>query len=367
MPPTPPEPLEAFPFVVGEARSGTTLLRVMLDAHPELSIPPESYFVSGLYPYRSRYERDDGFDLPRFAKDLRGLHKFRDWDLPEETLKWAFGQPMTGGTYPDAIRLLYRIYATAHEKPRYGDKSPGYVARMKLLVQLFPEARFVHIVRDVRSVALSLVEMPAEWGTRSVPEGAARWRHRVGRGHAEGTALGPDRYLETRYEDLVADPERELRRMLEFLLLPWDDAVLNYADRGLSRVPEGSQAIHGNVAPGADEDPRLARADVPRGPRGGGGHRGRRAHRDGLRAGSPVAEPGRTGASEGNPGGVGGLPPQEEAQGAAAPASRRRPAPRPRPVARVAPAEGRLKHPAAAPRLDGPPENTGNTRTWLSW
>jgi hypothetical protein len=154
---------------------------------------------------------------------------------------------MPGGRYPDAVRLLYQTYAAAHDKPRYGDKSPGYVTRMQLLVRLFPEARFVHLVRDVRSVALSLVEMPEEWGTRTVPEGAARWRHRVGRGHAEGTALGPDRYLEVRYEDLVADSGRELRRVLAFLVLPWDDAVLRYAERGLSRVPQGSRAIHGNV------------------------------------------------------------------------------------------------------------------------
>ncbi|HXJ65500.1 MAG TPA: sulfotransferase [Actinomycetota bacterium] len=248
MSPTPPEPLPAFPFVVGEARSGTTLLRVMLDAHPQLSIPPESYFVSGLYPYRSRYERNGSFDLARFAGDLQGLHKFRDWDLDANVLGEVFASPMPRGTYADAIRLLYGTYATAHDKPRYGDKSPGYVTRMKLLVQLFPEARFVHIVRDVRSVALSLTEMPAEWGTRTVPEGAARWRHRVSRGHTEGTALGPDRYLEVRYEDLVGDAEQELRRLVEFLLLPWDDAVLHYADRGLSRVPEGSHDIHGNVA-----------------------------------------------------------------------------------------------------------------------
>ncbi len=238
----------AFPFVLGEARSGTTLLRVMLDAHPQLSIPPESYFVSGLYPYRARYERHGSLDLPRLSRDLAGLRKFRDWDLPADALAAAFASPMPGGSYPDAIRLLYGTYAAAHGKPRYGDKSPGYVTRMKLLTRLFPEARFVHIVRDVRSVALSLAEVPGDWATRSVPEGAARWRHRVSRGHAEGMALGGDRYAEVRYEDLVADPERELRRLVEFLLLPWDDSMLRYAHRGLSRVPKGSQAIHGNVA-----------------------------------------------------------------------------------------------------------------------
>jgi hypothetical protein len=247
VPPTPPEALPAFPFVVGEARSGTTLLRVMLDAHPELAIPPESYFVSGLYPFRTRNERGGAFDLPRLAVDLQGLGKFRDWDLPAGALAAAFGERMPGGSYADAIRLLYRTYAEAHGKPRYGDKSPGYVTRMGLLAGLFSEARFVHIVRDVRSVALALVEMPREWGTRTVPEGAAGWRHRVGRGHLEGLALGPDRYLEVRYEDLVTEAERELRGILEFLLLPWDDAVPRYAERGLSRVPQGSRDIHGNV------------------------------------------------------------------------------------------------------------------------
>jgi hypothetical protein len=247
VPPSPPEALSAFPFVVGEARSGTTLLRVMLDAHPHLAVPPESYFITGLYPFRSRYERGGALDLPRFASDLQGLRKFRDWDLSQKALEDSFAESMPGGSYPDAIRLLYRTYAGAHGKPRYGDKSPGYVTRMGLLGKLFSEARFVHIVRDVRSVALSLVEMPEEWGTRTVPEGAARWRHRVSRGHAEGAALGPDRYLEVRYEDLVADSEHALRRIIDFLLLPWDDAVLRYAERGLTRVPEGSQAIHGNV------------------------------------------------------------------------------------------------------------------------
>jgi hypothetical protein len=220
----------------------------MLDAHPQLAIPFESYFITGLYPFRRRYLLADGrFDLPRFARDLSRLKKFRDWDLSPEALRRAFGEPAHGG-FPDAIRLLYRTYADAQGKPRYGDKSPGYVTRMKLLLSLFPEARFVHIVRDPRAVALSLVEMPREWGTRTVPEGAARWRHRVGRGHREGMNLGPQRYVEVRYEDLVADPERTLRAVLAFLLLPWDDAVLQYGEGALSRVPERQRDIHRNVA-----------------------------------------------------------------------------------------------------------------------
>ena len=126
----------------------------MLDAHPSLAIPPESYFITGLYRFRGRYERRDGtFDYPKFARELQGLRKYRDWDLPEETLMGAFAS-VGPGSFADAVRLLYTTYATSQGKKRYGDKTPGYVARMKLLTEIFPEASFVHIIRDVRSVAL---------------------------------------------------------------------------------------------------------------------------------------------------------------------------------------------------------------------
>jgi hypothetical protein len=220
----------------------------MLDAHPSLAIPPESYFITGLYRFRGRYERRDGtFDYPKFARELQGLRKYRDWDLPEETLMGAFAS-VGPGSFADAVRLLYTTYATSQGKKRYGDKTPGYVARMKLLTEIFPEASFVHIIRDVRSVALSLSEITDEWGTATVPQGAARWVHRVGRGHRDGLALGPQRYLEVRYEDLVEQPERELRRLIDFAELPWDDAVLDYEDRAMSRIPEGSRTIHANVS-----------------------------------------------------------------------------------------------------------------------
>jgi Sulfotransferase family len=241
--------LAVFPFVVGEARSGTTLLRLMLDSHPDLAVPPEAYFVTGLSKQRQRYERNATVDLPRLLDDLTGLDTFADWkrDVPQDVLRDAFSAPARG-SYADAIRLLFHTYAGAHDKPRYGDKTPGNVTRMSLLAGLFPEARFVHLIRDVRSVALSLAEMPEGWGSSSVPAGAARWRSRIMRGRATGEALGNARYREVRYEDLVADPERTLRGILEFLEVPWNDAVLRHADRADHRVGDGRHDIHRNVA-----------------------------------------------------------------------------------------------------------------------
>jgi hypothetical protein len=190
-----------FPFVVGCSRSGTTLLRAFLDAHPLLAVPSESHFA--LAPdsrtVRRALRREPWFALWGIAApDLRGL----------------------GGA--DAVRALFAAYAAAHGKPRYADKTPHYVSHLPALADRFPEARFVHVVRDGRDVALSLLEVP--WGPDDVEGAALHWRRRVLEGRDSG--LGAERYREVRYEALVADPEPELRALVAWLELPYDPTML---------------------------------------------------------------------------------------------------------------------------------------------
>jgi hypothetical protein len=222
-----------FPFVVGCERSGTTLLRLMLDAHPQLAVPPESYFIVDLWRRRSRYARIDGTIEPDpFRRDLQRHRWFRYWDVPAETLEVALDRP---ARFPDAIRRLYAAYARLHGKPRYGDKTPAYVQHVRLLADLLPEARFLHLIRDGREVALSLAEVP--WGPGNVLDAAIHWAERVERGRRSGPALGHDRYREVRYERLVADPERELEGVAAFFDLGFDRSMLRHAERSRVRVP----------------------------------------------------------------------------------------------------------------------------------
>ena len=190
-----------FPFVVGCSRSGTTLLRALLDAHPLLAVPPESHFAV----------------LPRLR--LRRDPWFRLWEIDPPDLR--------GLGVADAVRAVFAAYAAAHGKPRYADKTPHYVSHLPLLADRFPEARFVHVVRDGRDVALSLLEVP--WGPDDLEGAALHWRRRVLEGRAAG--LGPARYRELRYEALVADPERELRGLAAWLELSYDPAMLDPARR----------------------------------------------------------------------------------------------------------------------------------------
>lgn len=227
-----------FPFIVGNQRSGTTLVRALLDSHPELSVPPESWFVAELARPADRYEREGGFDAEAFLSDLADHPRFSRWALsPEWTRAALLGDRPPD--YPEAIRRVFALFATSRHKPRYADKTPTYVKELPLLARLFPEARFVHVIRDGRDVALSFVEAP--WGPDNPIRAALDWSDRVAAGRRTGRALGRERYLEVRYEQLVEDPEHVTRRICKFLELKFDSAMFSYPDRAAELTGAGLQ------------------------------------------------------------------------------------------------------------------------------
>lgn len=218
-----------FPFIVGSGRSGTTLMRAMLDSHPEVAVPPETYFITELLPRVSRYEQDTSFATRVFLRDILGNQWFRRWELPADGVRQTLlTEPPTD--YSDAIRSVYRLFARAHGKARYADKTPVYVNDVHTLAGLFPEARFVHVIRDGRDVAASFIDQE-EMRPNGVAEAALLWRQRVSAGRSAGAPLGPKRYLEVRYEDLVGDTEAALRSLCAFVDLEYDSAMLTYPER----------------------------------------------------------------------------------------------------------------------------------------
>jgi hypothetical protein len=216
-------------FVVGCGRSGTTVLRTVLDAHPAVAVAHEAGFVAPVGLRRARYERPDGFDVDRFVADLDGRPAIRgNLGFGPADLRGALdGDPIAD--VPDAVRRIFASYAARRGKHRYGDKMPGYVLRIDLLAGMFPEARFVHIIRDGRDVALSAMAIP---GTRDgVVAHSQNWRTRVTEGQRAGERLGPDRYREVRYEALVAEPEAEVAGLCSYLDLEYDPAMLRFFER----------------------------------------------------------------------------------------------------------------------------------------
>lgn len=225
-------------FVVGIARSGTTLLRLMLDAHPLLAIPPETHFVPKLIRLCEQLIEDGATttDVRREALGLITSHpRWADFGLEagEVEQRMAVHDPLTPA---DAVRSFYQAYAARHGKPRWGDKSPPYTWRAKTIQRVLPEASFVNLIRDGRDVALSLKDV--SWGPDDITEAAYKWMDELKRARRRARRLYRGSYLEVRYEDLVADPEPVLRRIADFLELPWDDAMLAYHRRAEDRMRE---------------------------------------------------------------------------------------------------------------------------------
>jgi hypothetical protein len=218
--------MTVFPFFVGATRSGTTLARAMFDSHPEMAIPWESYFIMQLARRRGDYERDE-FDVDRFLADLRRT-PFPRWGLDEGEVRHGLLEARPAG-FGDAVRALFAAYARSRGKARYGDKTPDYVYDLPTLASLLPETRFVHVIRDGRDVALSLLDV--SWGPGTVEDAALLWKEAVSAGRAAGASLGPTRYKELRYERLVLDTTGTLRELCSFVELEFSPVMLRYFER----------------------------------------------------------------------------------------------------------------------------------------
>jgi hypothetical protein len=234
-----------FPFLVGSGRAGTTLLRAMLDSHPQMAVPPETYLITELLPRRERYEQPAGFAVAAFLDDLVANAWFRRWELNRTKVRRQL-DANSAASFADGIRAVYAAYAHDRGKPRYGDKTPVYVYEIDALAQLFEEARFVHLIRDGRDVACSFIGQEKMRPNGPV-EAALLWRERVEAGRAAGEWLKSSRYLELRYEDLIADPEGALRPLCDFIDLDYDPAMLTYRERAeeLTRFDGGSERHRG--------------------------------------------------------------------------------------------------------------------------
>jgi hypothetical protein len=241
------QPMTSDPVLLGgENRSGTTLLSLVLDSHADLVVGPEIDFVEppDLGPHiieacelvaRSDprvlgpgTDTNDPFwyDGAHFVKQCQRFGvDFGDLRLLVEETMAELGTDLSD--LVDRCRLIDRIGEYRRAKTgtsRWGLKLQRKIARVDDYERLWPKANFVHIIRDGRDVAAShLRSVP--WGFTSIEEAARGWLEVVGRPH---TVADPDRYLEIRYEDLTADPERTLRRVTEHIGVSWNDALLNH-------------------------------------------------------------------------------------------------------------------------------------------
>lgn len=228
-------------FIVGAPRSGTTLLQYMLRSHPALSLPTgESHFFIPLYRHEAQYG-----DLSRLDNVKRVLQametqsaEFLHTDLQGlkfdvETLAREF---VAEGRHSmrDIITGIFEKNAAGEGKPRWGDKTPYYVLHIPKLLEWWPDAQIIHLVRDGRDVALSMFARCHDFGVYNTYLAAKQWEQYVETGHMLGQQVPEGQYLELRYEDMISDQKAVLQKICGFLGETYSDDLLEYKKAGMA-------------------------------------------------------------------------------------------------------------------------------------
>jgi hypothetical protein len=223
-------------FIVGANRSGTTLLRLLLNAHSSIAIPDEINYFYGFTGTEVCYEKWPASQLSptdyesfvdRFLEANRP--KVRELDLE------AVRSEILAG--PHDLRRPYQVllerWAAHYGKARWGEKTPGNIYHSNILIDMFPDARFIHVVRDPRGGVASMQRV--SFFSNDVAFNALN-RHKImthGRDWLARAVPAAQR-MEVRYEDLVTDPQHTLGRICDFVGVSYEPEMLRFhqhADR----------------------------------------------------------------------------------------------------------------------------------------
>lgn len=238
-------------FIIGIGRSGTTLLRLMFHNHPNIAVPYESHFITDYYNNLEAYgDLSNEGNLDKLLSDILQEYLLTQWDheFDAQRIKAA----INGNSLESIFNAIYGDYAKGKGKTRWADKS-DYLDRMHMIIKIFPKAKFIHIIRDGRDVANSVLKLP--WGPKDLIGAAEWWNEYIRLARCVGAVLGEDTYTEVRYEDLVEAPEKELRRLCEFVGEKFEDSMLNYHQSSSVAIPESRKAQHHN----SGEPPKKSR------------------------------------------------------------------------------------------------------------
>jgi hypothetical protein len=248
-------------FIVGVPRSGTTLMRMILGKHSRIAIADENHYLGHFVPWV-----DPGWDFRRvgdlrsddavrrlvdrmYSEDfqrgtwVRGVSQFWRWlvkRVPREELEQRLlaGERSRRGVFT----ALLRSYADRRGRPIFGEKTPAHLRYVDTLLEWYPTARVVHMVRDPRAVYLSelkrrtarpesvpyrwLIRIPRLMRTFVLLAVVRTWADAVHR-HRSLARRYPDQYRLVRFEDLVRNPEFEVERLCAFLGVDFEPRMLN--------------------------------------------------------------------------------------------------------------------------------------------
>ena len=220
-------------FIIGCGRSGTTLLRTILNRHADIAIPLESLFIIDYL--KAAASHDISFLISMLVREP----EISEWGIRPQVEDFKGCQSIS-----EVINQLHQIYLQAKGKKHWGQKTPRFVRETALLLEHFPYALFIHVVRDPRAVVSSLIHSDVHHS--NAYHASLRWRMDVEKG-LELEDKHPQSVMRIHYEDMVRDTESTLRKILEFLGLAYDPAILQADDSSMAEYSRFYENIHANL------------------------------------------------------------------------------------------------------------------------
>lgn len=232
-----------FVFIVGRGRSGTTLLKSMLDRHPDIAIAPESLFVISVYS-RYRAGKWDKRRVLRFFNDIWLEGRLQNWGFDKELLKKRLLDNAGTANFSDLCRIVYQEYASQNGKKNVaivGDKNPHYALFLHKLLKIFPDAHFIHLLRDYRDNVLSYKGVTFD--LKNTAALSYRWVL-YNKNVKKFASEYPDRSLQVKYEDLVLSSLVTLEKICAFIGVEYKSQMLESNDTSVKI----NQPWHKNVS-----------------------------------------------------------------------------------------------------------------------
>ena len=222
-------------FIVGSARSGTTLLQRMMRSHSRISSPTgESHFFIPLYNNRDSFgDLSNAGNVKYILEEMRRISR----EYVEEDLKGidfntdALAQQLVKENKSSIVEIISSLMeknAIGDGKERWLEKTPYYVLNIKTILEMFPDAQFINIIRDGRDCALSMIDRKKDLKIFNLYHAANIWKQYVETGQNAKKYLGDGQYFEIRYEDLINDPDKTLRRICLFLNEDFEQSMVDF-------------------------------------------------------------------------------------------------------------------------------------------
>ena len=234
-------------FIIGSDRSGTTIMQTLLDNHPNIAIPPESHIY---HNYSSLFQSCGKSEYlkcrTRFVDDLLRDGRIKTWKM--ELTSHDRESLLEQLTRADAIDYLFMRYAKKQNANRWGDKTPEHIGFLNLIIQDFPNALFIHLIRDGRDVAESFKRVP--WGPSSIIGTSRNWKKQVLSGRTFFEEVSFKNCLEIHYEDLVTNTTALLKEIFDFLDEPYIDTTVNYENSSLCKNYLSLDVAHNSLKGG---------------------------------------------------------------------------------------------------------------------